>query len=209
MRPAGRVGWGVVFRALGVVVCVVLFVAAGSGEGSGLGPLPDRSGTPLATGVVGAGSSGGDSVTAPGADGRDGATGSPAPGGLGGGPAAGADAAGSDAALGDAVALTEALEGGDYADLVRVVGERVAPRVGGGAYATALVDALGARGMVRVAAYLPAGGGGVTGRAGSGGSGTVARVRACRWRVRGRPCWPRPPPHPCGTRGTERPWPET
>ena len=149
------------FRALGVVVCVVLFVAAvlaGSGEGSGLGPLPDRSGTPLATGVVGAGSSGGDSVTAPGADGRDGATGSPAPGGLGGGPAAGADAAGSDAALGDAVVLTRALDEGDDTALTQAVGERVAPHAGGGAYATALVDALGARALVRVAAHLPAGG---------------------------------------------------
>ena len=58
--------------------------------------------------------------------------------------------------------LTGALEGGDYAALVRVVGERVTPRVGGGAYATALVDALGARGMVRVAAHLPTGESGVT-----------------------------------------------
>ena len=58
--------------------------------------------------------------------------------------------------------LTEALERGDYAALARVVGERVAPRVGGGAYATALVDALGARGMVRVAAHLPTGDGGAT-----------------------------------------------
>ena len=81
--------------------------------------------------------------------------------------------------------LTEALERGDYAALARVVGERVAPRVGGGAYATALVDALGARGMVRVAAHLPAGGGGVTGRAGSGGSGTGSTgpgvPLACTW----------------------------
>ena len=67
-----------------------------------------------------------------------------------------------DAARGDAIVLTEALERGDYAALARVVGERVAPRVGGGAYATALVDALGARGMVRVAAHLPTGEGGAT-----------------------------------------------
>ena len=96
-----------------------------------------------------------------------------------------ADAAGADVARGDAVVLTEALEGGDYAALARVVGERVAPRVGGGAYATALVDALGARGLVRVAAHLPAGGGGVTGRAGSGGSGTGSTgpgvPLACTW----------------------------
>ena len=64
-----------------------------------------------------------------------------------------------DTAREDAVVLTEALEGGDYAALARAVGERVAPRVGGGAYATALVDALGARGLVRVAAHLPTGDG--------------------------------------------------
>ena len=75
-----------------------------------------------------------------------------------------------DAAREDAVALTEALEGGDYAALVRVVGERVAPRVGGGAYATALVDALGARGMVRVAAHLPTGGGTLPAGSGAGGA---------------------------------------
>ncbi len=81
--------------------------------------------------------------------------------------------------------LTEALEGGDYVALAQAVGERVAPRVGGGAYATALVDALGARALVRVAAHLPAGGGGVTGRAGSGGSGTSSTgpgvPLACTW----------------------------
>ena len=75
-----------------------------------------------------------------------------------------------DAAREDAVVLTEALEGGDYAALVRVVGERVAPRVGGGAYATALVDALGARGMVRVAAHLPTGGGTLPAGSGAGGA---------------------------------------
>ena len=81
--------------------------------------------------------------------------------------------------------LTEALEGGDYVALAQAVGERVAPRVGGGAYATALVDALGARALVRVAAHLPVGGGGVTGRAGSGGSGTGSTgpgvPLACTW----------------------------
>ena len=174
MRPAGRIGWGVVFRGLGVVVCVVLFVAAvlaGSGEEGGLGPLPDRSGTPLATGTAGAGGLGGGVCDRP--------------GGLGGGPAAGTNADAADAARGDAVVLTEALEGGDYVALAQAVGERVAPRVGGGAYATALVDALGARALVRVAAHLPAGGGGVTGRAGSGGSGTSSTgpgvPLACTW----------------------------
>ncbi len=62
-----------------------------------------------------------------------------------------------DAARGDAVVLTEALEGRDYAALVRVVGERVAPHAGGDVYATALVDALGARALLRVAAHLPTG----------------------------------------------------
>ena len=38
----------------------------------------------------------------------------------------------------------------------------MAPHAGGGAYATALVDALGARGLVRVAAHLPTGESGVT-----------------------------------------------
>ena len=53
--------------------------------------------------------------------------------------------------------LAGALEGGDYTALTQAVSERVAPHAGGGAYATALVDALGARGMVRVAAHLPTG----------------------------------------------------
>ena len=90
--------------------------------------------------------------------------------------------------------LTEALEGGDYAALVQAVGERVAPRVGGGAYATALVDALGARGMVRVAAHLPTGDGtlpaGFAGGAegargcrvgGADGTGVAGAGLACTW----------------------------
>ena len=68
----------------------------------------------------------------------------------------------ADAARGDAVVLTEALEGKDYAALSQAVSERVAPHADGGAYATALVDALGARGLVRVAAHLPTGESGVT-----------------------------------------------
>ena len=72
--------------------------------------------------------------------------------------------------------LAGALEGGDYAALVRVVGERVAPRVGGGAYATALVDALGARGLVRVAAHLPTGEGALP----AGSAGGAEGVRGCR-----------------------------
>ena len=81
--------------------------------------------------------------------------------------------------------LAKALDEGDDTALTQAVGERVAPHAGGGAYATALVDALGARGLVRVAAHLPAGGGGVTGRAGSGGSGTGSTgpgvPLACTW----------------------------
>ena len=95
------------------------------------------------------------------------------------------DADSTSAALGDAVVLTGALDEGDYTALAQAVSERVAPHAGGGAYATALVDALGARGLVRVAAHLPAGGGGVTGRAGSGGSGTGSTgpgvPLACTW----------------------------
>ena len=86
-----------------------------------------------------------------------------------------ADTAGADAALGDAVVLTRALEGRDYAALAQVVGERVAPRVGGGAYATALVDALGARGVVRVAVHLP------VGESGAVGAGTENTSLACVW----------------------------
>ena len=72
--------------------------------------------------------------------------------------------------------LAGALGGGDYAALTRAVGERVAPRVGGGAYATALVDALGARGMVRVAAHLPTGDGTLP----AGSAGGAEGARGCR-----------------------------
>ena len=68
-----------------------------------------------------------------------------------------ADAAGADAARGDAVVLAGTLDEGDYTALAQAVSEHVAPHVGGGAYATALVDTLGARGLVRVAAHLPIG----------------------------------------------------
>ena len=53
--------------------------------------------------------------------------------------------------------LTGALDEGDYTALTQAVSERVAPRADGGAYATALADALGARGLLRVAAHLPTG----------------------------------------------------
>ena len=67
------------------------------------------------------------------------------------------DADAADAAREDADALTRALEGRDYTALARVVDERVAPHAGGDVYATALVDALGARALLRVAAHLPTG----------------------------------------------------
>ena len=59
--------------------------------------------------------------------------------------------------------LTGALDEGDYTALTQAVSERVAPRADGGAYATALVDALGARGLLRVAAHLPVGESGAVG----------------------------------------------
>ena len=67
------------------------------------------------------------------------------------------DTAGADAARGDADALARALDEGDYTALTQAVSERVAPHAGGGAYATTLVDALGARALLRVAAHLPTG----------------------------------------------------
>ena len=67
------------------------------------------------------------------------------------------DTAGADAARGDAVVLTRALDEGDDAALTQAVSERVAPHAGGDVYATALVDALGARALLRVAAHLPTG----------------------------------------------------
>ena len=70
---------------------------------------------------------------------------------------AGTDADAADAARGDADALTRALDEGDYTALAQAVSERVAPHVDGGAYATTLVDALGARALLRVAAHLPTG----------------------------------------------------
>ena len=68
-----------------------------------------------------------------------------------------ADAAGADAARGDAVVLARALDEGDDTALTQAVSERVAPHAGGDVYATALVDALGARALLRVAAHLPTG----------------------------------------------------
>lgn len=69
------------FRGLGVVVCVVLFVAAVlAGFGGGGGQVRCRTGPvrPWLLGPLVRGGLGGDPVTAPGTDGRGGATGSPA-----------------------------------------------------------------------------------------------------------------------------------
>ena len=67
------------------------------------------------------------------------------------------DTAGADAAREDADALTRALDESDYTALTQAVSERVAPHTSGDAYATTLVDALGARALLRVAAHLPTG----------------------------------------------------
>ena len=87
------------------------------------------------------------------------------------------DADAADAAREDAVVLARALDEGDYTALTQAVSERVAPRVGGDVYATALVDALGARGLVRVAAHLPTGGGTLPAGSSSGGA---EGARGCR-----------------------------
>ena len=87
------------------------------------------------------------------------------------------DADAADAAREDAVVLARALDEGDYTALTQAVSERVAPRVGGDVYATALVNALGARGLVRVAAHLPTGGGTLPAGSSSGGA---EGARGCR-----------------------------
>ena len=71
--------------------------------------------------------------------------------------------------------LARALDEGDYTALTQAVSERVAPRADGGAYATALADALGARALVRVAAHLP------TGESGAVGADAENTSLACVW----------------------------
>ena len=175
MIPADRPGrWVLVRRGVALVGCLVLSAyltlpTCRVSPRAAAVPLPDAPATQVISGTAPAPTTG-TGTTGPGA--ATSAT-------------ASTDADSASAALGDADALTRALDEGDYTALAQVVDEHVAPRVGGGAYATALVDALGARTLVRVAAHLPAGGGGVTGRAGSGGSGTGSTgpgvPLACTW----------------------------
>ena len=175
MIPADRPGrWVLVRRGVALVGCLVLSAyltlpTCRVSPRAAAVPLPDAPATQVISGTAPAPTTG-TGTTSPGA--ATSAT-------------ASTDADSASAALGDADALTRALDEGDYTALAQVVDEHVAPRVGGGAYATALVDALGARTLVRVAAHLPAGGGGVTGRAGSGGSGTGSTgpgvPLACTW----------------------------
>ena len=150
MRPAGRPSrWALVRRGVALAGCLVLSACL-TPPGTAISraaalPLPDAPTTQVISGTA----------TAPAPTTSPSAATSAAT-------AASTDADSADAARGDAVVLTEALEGKDYAALAQAVSERVAPHAGGGAYATALVDALGARGLVRVAAHLPTGESGVT-----------------------------------------------
>ena len=150
MRPAGRPSrWALVRRGVALAGCLVLSACL-TPPGTAIPraaalPLPDAPTTQVISGTA----------TAPAPTTSPSAATSAAT-------AASTDADSADAARGDAVVLTEALEGKDYAALAQAVSERVAPHAGGGAYATALVDALGARGLMRVAAHLPTGESGVT-----------------------------------------------
>ena len=156
MRPAGRHPWWVsVCCVMMLVGCLVLPTCPGTPRASATIMFPDALTTQVLSGTA----------TAPAPTTGPTGTDTTSPGtatGAGAATNAHADTAGADAALGDAVVLTRALDEGDYTALAQAVSERVAPHVGGGAYATALVDALGARGLVRVAAHLPTGESGVT-----------------------------------------------
>ena len=176
MRPAGRHPWWVsvccVMMLVGCLVLSACLTLPGTAiPRAAVAPPPDAPATQTTPGTTPVLTTG-TGTTGPGAATSATTT-------------ASTDADSTSAALGDAVVLTGALDEGDYTALAQAVSERVAPHAGGGAYATALVDALGARGLVRVAAHLPAGGGGVTGRAGSGGSGTGSTgpgvPLACTW----------------------------
>ena len=151
MRPAGRHPWWVsVCCVMMLVGCLVLPTCPGTPRASATIMFPDALTTQVLSGTA----------TAPAPTTGPTGTDTTSPGtatGAGAATNAHADTAGADAALGDAVVLTRALDEGDYTALAQAVSERVAPHVGGGAYATALVDALGARGLVRVAAHLPIG----------------------------------------------------
>ena len=147
MIPAGRPSWWVlVRRGVALAGCLVLsacLTPPGTAipRASATIMFPDAPTTQVISGTAPAPTTG-TGTTGPGA--ATSAT-------------ASTDADSASAALGDAVVLARALDEGDYTALTQAISERVAPRAGGGAYATALVDALGARGMVRVAAHLPTG----------------------------------------------------
>ena len=146
MIPADRPSrWALVRRGVALAGCLVLPTCPGTPRASATIMFPDAPTTQVISGTAPAPTTGptGTDTTHPGAV-TSAAT-------------AGTDADAADAARGDADALTRALDEGDYTALAQAVSERVAPHAGGGAYATALVDALGARALVRVAAHLPTG----------------------------------------------------
>ena len=151
MRPAGRHPWWVsVCCVMMLVGCLVLPTCPGTPRASATIMFPDALTTQVLSGTA----------TAPASTTGPTGTDTTSPGtatGAGAATNAHADAAGADAARGDAVVLAGTLDEGDYTALAQAVSEHVAPHVGGGAYATALVDTLGARGLVRVAAHLPIG----------------------------------------------------
>ena len=159
MIPADRPGrWVLVRRGTALAGCLVLSAClvlptCRVSPRAAAAPLQDAPTTQVISGTApapttGTGTTSPDTVRNPGTT---------SPGAATSATAAGTDPAGADAALGDAVVLAEALDEGDYTALTQVVSERVAPHADGDAYATTLVDALGARGMVRVAAHLPTG----------------------------------------------------
>ena len=159
MIPADRPGrWVLVRRGTALAGCLVLSAClvlptCRVSPRAAAAPLQDAPTTQVISGTApapttGTGTTSPDTVRNPGTT---------SPGAATSATAAGTDPAGADAALGDAVVLAEALDEGDYTALTQVVSERVAPHADGDAYATTLVDALGARGLVRVAAHLPIG----------------------------------------------------
>ena len=164
MIPVGRVvrgGWGVLLVGC-LVLSACLTLPGTATPRAAATPFPDTPTTQVLSGTAPAPTSP-DTVRNPGATTRattGTSTDTTSPGTATGGDAATnahADTAGADAAREDAVVLARALDEGDYTALAQAVSERVAPHAGGDAYATALVDALGARALVRVAAHLPTG----------------------------------------------------
>ena len=179
MIPADRPGrWVLVRRGTALAGCLVLSAClvlptCRVSPRAAAAPLQDAPTTQVISGTApapttGTGTTSPDTVRNPGTT---------SPGAATSATAAGTDPAGADAALGDAVVLAEALDEGDYTALTQVVSERVAPHADGDAYATTLVDALGARGLVRVAAHLPTGGGTLPAGSSSGGA---EGARGCR-----------------------------